>query len=212
MRRLLYSTLVATLSVSWTATAIAGEPALDVTAVHERQYFGEPIDLSLREADLVETLRTFADIGGFNLIIDPSVKGTVTVELKGVPWDQALEQILKINGLGMDVSGGLMSVATPKILAERQRLHAPAVVSLALQYADAAVVARVLSRPGAGILTEDGSVRAAPGNTLVLQETGVRLLHLGRLLARVDVPAAAEEDPADLERRCVAAWDELTGE
>lgn len=96
-------------SVALLALPLAAEEeskARDVTAHQERQYFGEPIDMSLRDADLVETLRAFAEIGGLNLIIDPEVKGTVTVELKGVPWDQALEQILKINGLGMEVSGG----------------------------------------------------------------------------------------------------------
>jgi type II secretory pathway component HofQ len=197
-----------------TSPAFGEEPktALDVTAHPERRYFGAPVDLSLRDADLVETLRSFAEIGGFNLIIDPGVKGKVTVELKGVPWDQALEQILKINNLGMDVNGGLLSVATPQTLAERERLNAPATVSLALTYADAAVVAEVLVRPDSGILTDEGSVRAAAGNTLMIRESRVRLLHLVRWLARVDVPAATDEDAADLERRCLAAWDELTGE
>jgi type IV pilus assembly protein PilQ len=186
--------------------------ALDVTAHPERRYFGAPVDLSLRDADLVETLRSFAEIGGFNLIIDPGVKGTVTVELQGVPWDQALEQILKINNLGMDVSGGLLNVATPKTLAERERLNAPATVSLALTFADADAVAEVLARPDSGILTEEGSVRAAADNTLVIRESRVRLLHLVRLLTRVDVPAAEDEDPGELERRCLARWEELTGE
>ncbi|MEE8525198.1 MAG: secretin and TonB N-terminal domain-containing protein [Thermoanaerobaculia bacterium] len=209
MQRFLQSFFAAALL----AVPISGkEPnkALDVTAHQERRYFGEAIDMSLRDADLVETLRTFAEIGGFNLIIDPAVKGTVTVELKGVPWDQALEQILKINGLGMDVSGGLLEVATRSTLAERERLGTPTVVSLALRYADAAVVAEVMRRAGSGILTAEGSARADSANTLVIKETGVRLLHLGRLLARIDVPSAADEDPADLERRCLAAWQELT--
>lgn len=187
------------------------QKALDVTAHEERRYFGEPIDMSLRDADLVETLRTFAEIGGFNLIIDPAVKGTVTVELKDVPWDQALEQILKINGLGMDVSGGLLEVAARSTLAERERLRTPTVVSLALRYADAAVVAEVIGRTGSGVLTAEGSVRAGSGNMLVIKETGVRLLHLGRLFARIDVPSATDEDPADLAHRCLAVWQELTG-
>ena len=94
----------------------------------QKRYFGEPIDLSLKNADLVETLRSFAEIGRFNLIIQPGVKGTVTVELKGVPWDQALEQILKINNLGMEISGGDVDVGRrsvdryrARVLPERQR-------------------------------------------------------------------------------------------
>jgi Secretin and TonB N terminus short domain len=94
----------------------AAQPAGDKTATelwldahrdpHEKRYFGEPIDLSLKGADLVETLRSFAEIGRFNLIIQPGVQGKVTVELKQVPWDQALEQILKISNLSLEISGG----------------------------------------------------------------------------------------------------------
>lgn len=77
---------------------------------HERRWVGEPISLSLKDADLVEVLRSFAKMTGANLIIDPDVKGSVTVELKDVPWDQALDAILKSNGLGMEVSGNVRSV------------------------------------------------------------------------------------------------------
>ena len=73
---------------------------------NQKQYVGEPIDLSLRDADLVETLRSFAELGRFNLVVQPGVQGKVTVELKQVPWDLALEQILKINNLGMEVTAG----------------------------------------------------------------------------------------------------------
>ncbi|MEE8523317.1 MAG: AMIN domain-containing protein, partial [Thermoanaerobaculia bacterium] len=65
-----------------------------VVSRREPEYVGEPIDMSLRQADLVETLRSFASISDLNFVIQPGVAGTVTVELKGVPWDQAMMQIL----------------------------------------------------------------------------------------------------------------------
>ncbi len=75
-----------------------------------RVWVGEPISLSLREADLVEVLRSFAKMTDANIIIDPKVQGKVTVELKGVPWDQALHVILKSHGLGMEVTGNVWSM------------------------------------------------------------------------------------------------------
>lgn len=71
---------------------------------------GEPISLSLRDADLVEVLRSFGKLAKVNLVIDPAVKGTVTVELHDVPWDQALYVILKSHGLGMEISGNVWSL------------------------------------------------------------------------------------------------------
>ena len=66
---------------------------------------GDPISLSLKDADLVEVLRSFAKLAGTNIIIDPRVNGRVTLELKDVPWDQALFVILKTHGLGVDTGG-----------------------------------------------------------------------------------------------------------
>jgi type IV pilus assembly protein PilQ len=76
----------------------------------KRTYRGEPITLSLKNADLVEVLRSFAKMADVNMIIDSKVQGSVTVELKRVPWDQALEAILKINNLGMEVDGNIWTV------------------------------------------------------------------------------------------------------
>ena len=77
----------------------------------EHRWRGEPISLSLKEADLAEVLRSFAKISGLNLILDPAVKGKVTVELKDVPWDQALSVILKTHLLGLEVDGRIWSVS-----------------------------------------------------------------------------------------------------
>ncbi len=94
----------------------------------ERIYTGEPIDLKVTNADVTEVLRTFAQISGLNIIIQPGVSGQVTAELENVPWDQALEQILKINGLDYELDGNVMRIAPTAMLRqeaqERQQLAA----------------------------------------------------------------------------------------
>ncbi|HEX6202465.1 MAG TPA: secretin and TonB N-terminal domain-containing protein [Thermoanaerobaculia bacterium] len=70
----------------------------------------ETISLSLRDADLVEVLRSFARLGGFNLVVDPAVKGTVTVELRDVPWTAALAVILRTHGLAAEVDGRIVAI------------------------------------------------------------------------------------------------------
>lgn len=76
------------------------------------EWRGFPISLSLRNAPLPEVLRAFAQIAGFNLILDPRIpQETVTVELKDVPWDLALHVILKTHGLGAEVNGRLWRIA-----------------------------------------------------------------------------------------------------
>jgi type II secretory pathway component HofQ len=78
------------------------------------------ISLSVKDADLVEVVRSFARIAGVNLIVDPGVRGTVTAELNEVRWDHALGAILKMNGLAMELDGRILTVAQPARLLEAQ--------------------------------------------------------------------------------------------
>jgi len=66
----------------------------------DKQYTGEPITLNLKDADIKDTLQRFSELTQLNIVLDPDVRGTVTVSLQDIPWDQALELILKINQLG----------------------------------------------------------------------------------------------------------------
>src|SRR6266542_326221 len=74
---------------------------------------GESISLDLKDADLKDVLRTFAELTKLNIAIDADVKGSVTLRLHDVPWDQALDVILRINGLGYVLEGNILRVATP---------------------------------------------------------------------------------------------------
>jgi type IV pilus assembly protein PilQ len=84
---------------------VLGEPA--------RRFRGEPISLDLKDADLRDVLLTFSKLARLNMVIDPDVRGSVTVRLENVPWDQALEVILKSNGLGYVLEGSMVRIGTP---------------------------------------------------------------------------------------------------
>lgn len=85
----------------------------------ESRFLGEPISLDLKDADLKDVLRTFAELTKINIAIDPEVRGSVTVRLNEVPWDQALELILQMNGLGYVVEGRILRVGKPENLIRR---------------------------------------------------------------------------------------------
>ena len=83
----------------------------------DRQYTGEPLTLNLKDADIKDTLQKFSELTNLNIVLDPDVRGTVTVSLTDIPWDQALELILKINGLGYVLEGNVMRIASTSKLA-----------------------------------------------------------------------------------------------
>jgi type IV pilus assembly protein PilQ len=77
------------------------------------KYVGEPISLDLKDADIRDVLLTFSKLARLNMVIDPDVRGSVTVRLENVPWDQALDVILKVNGLGYVLEGNIVRVGSP---------------------------------------------------------------------------------------------------
>lgn len=148
----------------------------------ERQYVGEPISMSLKNADLVETLRSFAKISDLNFVIQPGVSGSVTVELKAVPWDQAMEQILKINNLGMDIDGTIVRIApitklraeaeeASRLAASRQQTVPLRTVMRNLSYARAEAVRALLIDPIGRLMSQRGVVQVyAQKNALIIRE------------------------------------------
>ncbi len=148
----------------------------------EKPYFGEPIDLKVTNADVTDVLRTFAQISGLNVIVQPGVTGVVTAELENVPWDQALAEVLKINNLDYELDGNVMRIAPTETLRkeaqERQLLAAAKALSIPLRtvyqrlsYANADQVARLLRTGTSGLLTQRGSVVVdRRTNALIIKE------------------------------------------
>jgi type IV pilus secretin PilQ/predicted competence protein len=77
----------------------------------ERKYTGAPISLDFKDGDLQDIFRLFSDISGSNVVVNPGVSGKVTLKLQEVPWDQALDLILKTNGLGSTVENNVIRIA-----------------------------------------------------------------------------------------------------
>jgi type II secretory pathway component HofQ len=91
-------------------------PALSIEPERPR-YTGELITLSLKDADIRDVIKTFAVLTDLNIVVDPSARGSVTLELRDVPWDQAFELILRINGLDYHMTNNVVYVAPPAKLA-----------------------------------------------------------------------------------------------
>ena len=79
----------------------------------EKTFTGHPISLDFKDGDLQDIFRLFADISGLNIVVNPGVSGKVTLKLNEVPWDQALDLILKANGLGYTLEGNVIRIAPP---------------------------------------------------------------------------------------------------
>ena len=169
--------------------------------------------MSLRNADLVETLRSFAAISNLNFVIQPGVQGSVTVELNGVPWDQAMEQILKINNLGMDIDGTIIRIAPQSQLQaeaaaeaelERQRRQTLplSTVMKSLSYATAEEVAALLRNRSGAILSDRGTVQVdARTNTLIIRELPSQVDMVLAVIENLDTP----EPQVTIEARIIEA-------
>jgi type IV pilus assembly protein PilQ len=98
-------------------------PAVRVlrTPADAPRWTGKPISLNLSDADLSDVLRSFAELSGLNFVVYPEVRGTVTVSLKDVPWDQALDLILRVNGYGCVIEGRVILIGPPARLVDVRR-------------------------------------------------------------------------------------------
>lgn len=86
---------------------------------YKEVYRGKPISLDLQDADIENVLRLLADISGMNIVVEPDVAGRVTLKVEAVPWDQVLDMVLMINGLGKEEIGGVIRVASQEKLKQQ---------------------------------------------------------------------------------------------
>ena len=162
----------------------------------DRQYTGEPLTLNLKDADIKDTLQKFSELTNLNIVLDPDVRGTVTVALTDIPWDQALELILKINGLGYVLEGNVMRIApTSKLASEESARQAllraqennrpTKTVIQKLSYADAgsaSATAKKVMSPRGDIFVDDRS------NLLIIKELPEYLPTVLDLIKSIDTP------------------------
>ncbi len=99
-------------SAASTMASSTGQQASPAAA----KYTGEPISVNLKEVDLRDFFRLIHEISGLNVVLDPAVKGSLTIVLDEVPWDQALDIVLQNNGLDKQLNGNVLRIATKTTL------------------------------------------------------------------------------------------------
>jgi type IV pilus assembly protein PilQ len=180
----------------------------EVPGSGQKQYTGHPINFDFEDADLRAVLRVFSSESGLNMIIDPQVQGRVNVLLNDVPWDQALDQILRSNKLGYTVEGNIIRIAPLLVLAseqeeQRKLVEAKAlagelrVQTFALSYAKGDTLSPLLTR---SVLSSRGQIQVdARTNTLIIQDLPDRLATAQALIGTLDRP----EPQVEVEARVV---------
>ncbi len=165
-----------------------------------RQFSGTPIDVDYQSANLRTVLRNLSEIGGINLVIDPSVPGNATVDLKlnQVPWDQVMDVVMKSSQLTYDLQGPVLRVLTrdartKELQAEadqkRAGQQAPDLVMrrLRLNYASASDVQKLLLQ--GKFVSDRGTVEIdARTNMIIVQDVAKNLADIDQLVNELDKP------------------------
>ncbi len=200
--------------------APAIQPAVNLAAEQKAQtgqqsvatgpkYTGEPISVNLKDVDLKDFFRLIHEISGLNVVLDPTVHGTLTVVLDDVPWDQALDIVLKNNDLARELEGNVLRIATVDTLkheadARRAQVESEALavekvsVTRFLSYAKAkdviVTVKKFLSQRG-DVVADDRT------NAVIINDIPKAIPTIDRLLTQLD----RKTQEVEIEARVVAA-------
>ncbi len=196
----------------------------------EFQYTGEKLSLNFQDIEVRALLQLIADFTDFNLVASDAVGGSITLRLQNVPWDQALDIILKAKGLDKRVDGNVMMVAPAAEIAERERLQVEANKQLEelaplrteyirIRYADAKKLFDLFDTRGQrgsagggggrGGKSATGSILSPRGsaivdertNTIILTDTEEKIAEFRRIVQQIDIPVRQVE----IEARIVIA-------
>jgi type IV pilus assembly protein PilQ len=163
-------------------------------------YTGERLTLNFQDIETRAVLQLLADASGQNIVVSDSVSGNVTLRLQNVPWDQALDIVLRTKGLDKRRQDNVIIVAPQAELAAREKAELAAkkdVQELAplrseylqVNYAKASDMAALVKTQTNSLLSPRGSVAVDERtNTLLLQDTGDRIADIRRLVATLDIP------------------------
>jgi type IV pilus assembly protein PilQ len=173
------------------------------------KYTGEPISVNLKDVDLKDFFRLIHEISGLNVVLDPNVHGTLTIVLDDVPWDQALDIVLKNNDLARELEGNVLRIATVETLkheadARRAQIESETLavekvsVTRFLSYAKAkdviVTVKKFLSQRG-DVVADDRT------NAVIINDIPKTIPTIDRLLTQLD----RKTQEVEIEARVVAA-------
>ena len=162
-------------------------------------YEGKAISLNFQDIPVRTVLQLIADFNGLNLVITDSVSGNITLRLDDVPWEQALDIILKVRGLGKRMDGNVLLIAPATELAakEREQLESNNEVAalsplysefIQINYAKAATIATMLSSQNASLLSERGNVTVdTRTNTLLIKDTAAVIDSVKEIIDVLDI-------------------------
>ena len=194
------------------------EPAVNLAAEQKAKthsatsgpkYTGEPISVNLKDVDLKDFFRLIHEISGLNVVLDPDVHGNLTIVLDDVPWDQALDIVLKNNQLSRQLDGNVLRIASIDTLrkeAEGRRAQIEAeslavdtiTVTRFLSYAHSKDVATTLKK----FLSQRGHIESDDRtNALIINDIPSSIPPIDRLLAQLD----RKTQEVEIEARVVAA-------
>ncbi|MGE5206503.1 MAG: type IV pilus secretin PilQ [Chlamydiota bacterium] len=203
------------------ASAPAIKPAENLAAEQQQQlakgiqpsgkarYTGEPISVNLKDVDLKDFFRLIHEISGLNIVLDPEVHGSLTIVLDDVPWDQALDIVLKNNGLDRQLEGNVLRIATVDTLrkeaeARRAQVEAEALavdkvtVTRYLSYAHSKDVVPTLKK----LLSSRGDIISDDRtNAVIIQDIPSVIPQIDRLITQLD----RKTQEVEIEARVVAA-------
>ncbi len=186
----------------------------------EPQFTGERISLSFQNIDVRALLQIIADVANVNMVVSDQVQGEMAMRLQNVPWDQALDIILRSKGLGKRQEGNVILVAPLQQLAERDKAELEAQKQnrelaplrseiIQINYAKAEELATLIKSKEASQLSERGSVTTdGRTNTLLVLETREKIAEIRELVARLDIPVRQ----VLIESRIVIASDDFSRE
>ena len=183
-------------------------------------YTGERMTMNFQDIDTRALLQLLADTSGQNIVVSDSVRGSVTLRLQNVPWDQALDIVLRTKGLDKRQDGNVIIVAPADEIASREKAELAARKDLQeleplrseflqVNYAKAADMATLIKSTGRSLLSPRGNVSVdVRTNTLLLQDTADRLEDIRRMVTTLDIPVRQVK----IESRLVIANNDFTRE
>jgi len=183
-------------------------------------YTGDRLSLNFQDIEVRSVLQLLADFTGLNLVVSDSVVGNLTLRLKNVPWDQAMDIILKTKGLAQRRAGNVILIAPTDEIAAREKLELESrrqveelerlrTEFMRVNYAKAEEMASLLNQKDNAILSNRGSVSVdVRTNTLLVKDTNSSLLSVRQLLNELDIPVRQ----VLIESRVVIANDDFSKE
>jgi len=191
------------------------------TSMDEKVYTGERLTLNFQDIDVRPVLQLLADTSGQNIVVSDSVKGRVTLRLQNVPWDQALDLVLRTKGLDMRRKNNVILVAPQAELAAQEKAELAAQKDiqdlaplrtefLQVNYAKASEIARLVKTTGGGsLLSSRGNVSVDERtNTMLVQDTAEQLSAIRTMVSTLDIPVRQVQ----IEARIVIVGDDFSRE